>query len=48
MRERRQRILSGARTLLADSPVGGLTMHVVGRTAGVAHRTLYNMFGGKE
>jgi TetR/AcrR family transcriptional repressor of uid operon len=48
MRDRRQRILSEVRKLLMESPVDGFTMRDIGRRAGVAHRTLYNMFGSKE
>lgn len=48
MIERRRRILSEARALIAESGVEGLTIAALGKRAGVAKQTLYYAFGSKD
>lgn len=48
MHDRKQRILSEAQTLLDEHGVDGFTIRELSRRAGVAQRTLYNVFGSKE
>lgn len=46
--ERRERILSAARTLVAERGYEGLTMRDLARAAKVSVPTLYNLFGSKD
>jgi len=46
--ERRRRILSTARKMIASHGIAGLNMDEISRRAGVAKRTLYNAFNSKE
>ena len=48
MADRKQRILSEAQRLLDEQGVEGFTIRELSRRAGVAQRTLYNVFGSKE
>ena len=48
MQDRRQRILLEAQALLDEAGVDGFTIRELSRRAGVAQRTLYNVFGSKE
>jgi AcrR family transcriptional regulator len=48
MHDRKQRILSEAQSLLDEHGVDGFTIRELSRRAGVAQRTLYNVFGSKE
>lgn len=48
MFERRRRILREARKLLVERGLEGFTLRDLGERAGVAQRTIYNAFGGKE
>ena len=46
--ERRDNILATARRLLTERGYEGVTMDVLATEAGVAKKTLYNAFGGKD
>jgi AcrR family transcriptional regulator len=46
--ERQARILEVARTILGRSGYEGLTMRALAEEAGVAKKTLYNQFAGKD
>ena len=48
MHDRKQRILFEAQSLLDEHGVDGFTIRELSRRAGVAQRTLYNVFGSKE
>jgi AcrR family transcriptional regulator len=48
MQDRRLRILAEAQALLDEHGVDGFTIRELSRRAGVAQRTLYNVFGSKE
>jgi len=48
MFERRRRVLREARVLLEENGVEALNMRALAERSGVAVRTLYNVFGGKE
>jgi len=48
MFERRRRILREARGLLVERGLEGFSLRDLGQRAGVAQRTIYNAFGGKE
>lgn len=48
MIERRRRILSEARALIAEHGAEGLTVAALGKRAGVAKQTLYYAFGSKD
>lgn len=48
IQERRSRILNITRTLLCEDGIEGLCVQKLCSMAGVAQRTLYNAFGGKE
>jgi len=48
MADRKNRILSEAQKLLDEAGVDGFTIRELSRRAGVAQRTLYNVFGSKE
>ena len=48
MADRRQRILAQAQVMLDELGVEGFTIRELSSRAGVAQRTLYNLFGSKE
>jgi AcrR family transcriptional regulator len=48
MFDRRQRILAETQGMLDELGVEGFTIRELSRRAGVAQRTLYNLFGSKE
>jgi AcrR family transcriptional regulator len=48
MLERRRRILAEARSLIDELGVEGFTIRELSHRAGVAPRTLYNLFGSRE
>ena len=48
MTDRRRRILAEAQALIGEQGVDGFTIRALSARAGVATRTLYNAFGGKE
>ncbi|MDB5447166.1 MAG: hypothetical protein JWQ97_2483 [Phenylobacterium sp.] len=48
MQDRRRRILTEAQQLLDEKGIDGFTIRELSRRAGVAQRTLYNVFGSKE
>lgn len=48
LQERQARILTAARMILGSSGYEGLTMRALAEEAGVAKKTLYNQFAGKD
>lgn len=46
--ERRERILTAARELIAEKGYDGLTMRDLARSSGVSDATLYNLFASKD
>ena len=46
--ERRSRILSSARTLLAEQSYDAVTMRAIAAASGTVEKTLFNIFGNKD
>lgn len=48
IKERRRRIMEETRKVIAEQGINALSMHDIGKRAGVAKRTLYNAFQTRE